>query len=73
MYFVYWIFLWGECEYNWVVFWVFMFCMHLFLKERQLPYSVRTSTENFTSYDVIRVVPLYAVGTILQAAKTQAV
>lgn len=50
-----------------------MFCMHLFLKERQLPYSVRTSTENFTSYDVIRVVPLYTVGTILQAAKTQAV
>ncbi len=38
--------------------------MHLFLKERGLPYGIRVSTENFSAYDKIRVVPLYAVSTI---------
>ena len=36
--------------------------MHLFLKEKQAEYGIRTSLENFTSYDKIKVVPLYAIG-----------
>lgn len=38
--------------------------MHLFLKERSLPYGIRISTENFSAYDTIQVVPLYAVSSI---------
>ena len=35
--------------------------MHLFLKEKQLEYGIRTSLENFAQYDKIKVYPLYAV------------
>jgi len=41
--------------------------MHLFLKERNLPCGIRVSTENFSAYDMIRVVPLYAVSTLQRA------
>jgi predicted AAA+ superfamily ATPase len=36
--------------------------MHLFIKEKQSAYGVRTSLENFGQYDKIKVVPLYAIG-----------
>ena len=38
--------------------------LHLFLKEKQIKYGIRTSLENFTKYDNIRVYPLYAIGNI---------
>jgi predicted AAA+ superfamily ATPase len=38
--------------------------MHLFLAEKQAEYGIRTSLENFTKYDNIRVYPLYAIGNI---------
>jgi predicted AAA+ superfamily ATPase len=38
--------------------------MHLFLKEKQLAYGIRTSLENFAQYDKIKVYPLYAIGNI---------
>ncbi len=38
--------------------------MHLFLTEKQAKYGVRTSLENFSEYDKIRVYPLYAIGNI---------
>ena len=38
--------------------------MHLFLNEKQAKYGIRTSLENFSEYDKIRVYPLYAIGTI---------
>ena len=38
--------------------------LHLFLSHKKLPYGVRTSLENFASYENIRVIPLYAVGNI---------
>jgi len=38
--------------------------MHLFLSEKQSEYGIRTSLENFTKYDNIRVYPLYAIGNI---------
>ena len=38
--------------------------MHLFLAEKQSEYGIRTSLENFTKYDNIRVYPLYAIGNI---------
>jgi predicted AAA+ superfamily ATPase len=40
--------------------------MWQFLKEKQSEYGVRTSLENFGQYDKIKVVPLYAVGSILK-------
>jgi len=39
--------------------------MHLFLRERTLSCGIRLSTENFSSYENIQVVPLYAVGNIV--------
>ena len=36
--------------------------MYLFLAEKQSEYGIRTSLENFTKYDNIRVYPLYAIG-----------
>ena len=36
--------------------------MHLFLNEKQVEYGIRTSLENFSEYDKIRVYPLYAIG-----------
>ena len=38
--------------------------MHLFLAAKQSEYGIRTSLENFTKYDNIRVYPLYATGNI---------
>jgi len=38
--------------------------MHLFLSEKQSEYGIRTSLENFTKYDNIRVYPLYAIGNV---------
>jgi predicted AAA+ superfamily ATPase len=41
-----------------------MHSMHAFLKEKKCPFGIRISTENFTSYNQIRTVPLYAVSEI---------
>jgi predicted AAA+ superfamily ATPase len=38
--------------------------MHLFLSEKQADYGIRTSLENFSQYDHIKVYPLYATGNI---------
>ena len=38
--------------------------MHLFFREKNSEYGIRTSLENFTKYDNIRVYPLYAIGNI---------
>ena len=38
--------------------------MHLFLAEKQSEYGIRTSLENFSKYDHIRVYPLYAIGNV---------
>lgn len=38
--------------------------LHLFLKEKQSPYGIRSSSENFCTYDNIKVIPLYAIGNI---------
>ena len=38
--------------------------LHLFLSEKQSEYGIRTSLENFTKYNNIRVYPLYAIGNI---------
>jgi uncharacterized protein len=39
--------------------------MYRFLEEKKGPWGIRLSLENFTSYDKIRVIPLYAVSNIL--------
>ena len=39
--------------------------MHLFLKKRQTQYGIRTSLENFSYYQDISVIPLYAIQNIL--------
>jgi predicted AAA+ superfamily ATPase len=39
--------------------------LYLFLKEKKLPFGYRTSLENYTEYDKIKVVPLYAINNIL--------
>jgi predicted AAA+ superfamily ATPase len=41
--------------------------LHLFMKEKQSEYGIRTSLENFAEYDKIKVYPLYAVGNVLQS------
>ena len=38
--------------------------LHLFMNEKQSQYGVRTSLENFTQYDKIKVLPLYAIGNL---------
>jgi predicted AAA+ superfamily ATPase len=38
--------------------------MYLFLKEKQAEYGIRTSLENFATYDKINVYPLYAIGNL---------
>jgi len=38
--------------------------LHLFMKEKQSEYGLRTSLENFSLYGKIRVVPLYALSVI---------
>jgi predicted AAA+ superfamily ATPase len=40
--------------------------MHLFMKEKQSEYGIRTSLENFGQFDKIKVVPLYAIGNVTQ-------
>ena len=40
--------------------------MHLFIKEKQVNYGIRTSLENFSQYDKIKVYPLYAIGNIIR-------
>ncbi|MDR2424214.1 MAG: AAA family ATPase [Prevotellaceae bacterium] len=39
--------------------------LHLFMKEKQSEYGVRTSLENFAEYDKIKVYPLYALGNLV--------
>jgi len=39
--------------------------MHLFLKEKNSEYGIRTSLENFATYDKIKVYPLYAIGNLI--------
>jgi len=39
--------------------------LHLFLKEKQMEFGIRTSLENFAQYDKIKVYPLYAIGNIV--------
>ena len=38
--------------------------LHLFIKEKQSEYGIRTSLENFTQYNKIKVIPLYSIGNI---------
>jgi len=38
--------------------------MHLFIKEKQSKYGIRTSLENFSQYNKIKIYPLYAIGNI---------
>ena len=38
--------------------------MHLFIKEKQVEYGIRTSLENFSIYNQIKVYPLYAIGNV---------
>jgi len=39
--------------------------MHLFMKEKNSKIGIRTSLENFSGYDKINVVPLYAIGKVI--------
>jgi len=39
--------------------------MRVFLEEKQSPYGVRSSLENFGQYDKIKVFPLYAIGKVI--------
>jgi hypothetical protein len=38
--------------------------MHMFINEKQSAYGIRTSLENFSQYNKIKVFPLYAIGNI---------
>jgi hypothetical protein len=40
--------------------------LHLFMKEKQSEFGVRTSLENFAQYDKIKVYPLYAIGNVVK-------
>jgi predicted AAA+ superfamily ATPase len=40
--------------------------LHLFLKEKNIAYGIRTSLENFAHYPPIKVIPLYAISRILK-------
>ena len=40
--------------------------MHLFMRDKQSEYGIRTSLENFAEYEKIKVIPLYAIGNILK-------
>lgn len=40
--------------------------LHLFLKEKQSLYGIRSSSENFCVYENIKVIPLYAIGNVYQ-------
>jgi predicted AAA+ superfamily ATPase len=39
--------------------------LHLFMREKQSDYGIRTSLENFSQYDKIKVFPLYAISNML--------
>jgi predicted AAA+ superfamily ATPase len=39
--------------------------LHLFIREKQSGYGIRTSLENFSQYDKIKVFPLYAVSNFI--------
>lgn len=41
--------------------------MRVFLEQKHRPYGVRTSLENFSTYDNIRVYPLYAIGNLVRS------
>jgi len=36
--------------------------LHLFMKEKQSKFGIRTSLEIFLQYDKIKVIPLYSIG-----------
>jgi uncharacterized protein len=38
--------------------------MYRFLEEKKAPWGIRLSLENFSAYDKIQVVPLYAISNI---------
>jgi len=38
--------------------------LHLFIKEKKSEFGIRTSLENFTQYDKIKVFPLYSIGNL---------
>ena len=38
--------------------------MHTFFAEKKSEYGIRTSLENFSIYDRIKVYPLFAIGTV---------
>jgi predicted AAA+ superfamily ATPase len=40
--------------------------LHLFLKEKNTAYGIRTSLENFAQYSSIKVIPLYAISSVLK-------
>ncbi|MCL2183899.1 MAG: AAA family ATPase [Chitinispirillia bacterium] len=40
--------------------------MHIYLKEKNAEFGVRTSLENFSTYDKIKVYPLYAIGNLVR-------
>jgi predicted AAA+ superfamily ATPase len=40
--------------------------LHLFMKEKNVAYGIRTSLENFAQYNDIKVVPLYAISHVLK-------
>ncbi|MDR2472707.1 MAG: AAA family ATPase [Tannerella sp.] len=40
--------------------------LHLFMKEKNSEYGIRTSLENFAEYDKIKVYPLYAIGNLIR-------
>lgn len=42
--------------------------MHIFLSERNLDQGIRISSENFTSYDKIETIPVYAVKNIMHSS-----
>lgn len=41
--------------------------LHLFLDEKKIAYGVRSSMENFSEYERIKVCPLYALGDFIQS------
>ena len=40
--------------------------LHLFINEKKSEYGIRTSLENFTKYENIKVFPLYAIGNLMK-------
>lgn len=42
-----------------------MHSMRIFLDEKQVEYGIRISMENYSTYDNIRVIPLYSIADFL--------